>query len=209
MTVDEFCKEITWLECAIGQPISKGEDKEKAARMLCYFELLGDLSADVMHVAVRRVASEHVWATFPSIAELRAAAAETVQGVTKGLSASEAWGLAWESVGRQYDPGHVGAWTAKDKSGVFRTFDSQLAWLLDGLPPLVVEAIKDFGFAALADADPNFARPQFLKIYEALAAREQRLLILGPTVQKRIAEIAGSKHHQIAAVSAALEEGFQ
>ena len=61
------------------------------------------------------------------------------------------------------------------------------------LPPLVYEAMRSFGIVALCVANPNFARPQFVKIFEALTGRQQRLAPLPDALKKSIAAIGEGK----------------
>lgn len=148
-----------------------------------YFDLLGDLPPAVLLIAVKRVALSHRWATFPTVAELREAAAETMQGKAAVLSAGEAWGMAWRAACK-YDPSKSGPHYAGGK-----LHNSQLDFLCEGLPPLVVDAWRAFGFAALANADPAFARKEFEAIYDGLVANEKRRAILPASVAKAIESI--------------------
>lgn len=165
MTKKEFLPIMGFLEAATQKPLSK-------ASVDVYFDLLGDLPADVLQIAARRVALAHVWATFPSAAELRQAASETQRGAVSVLSPAEAWELAWRAVGRiDLDiPGSVEKHTAK-------------------LPPLVLDAMQAFGIPALvAGKEPvGVVRGQFFKVFEQLAAREERLALLPAPLQKQIA----------------------
>jgi hypothetical protein len=159
---------MTWLSVAIGKPIAASE-LEMGPRLEAYLELLGDLPFDVFRIATRRVAVAHPWATFPSIAELRQAAADTLQGNVKAMSGGEAWQLAWRAAAK-IDPEVEGSTTRACKD----------------LPSLVVEAMKSFGIVALCNADPNFARPQFIKIFESVAERDNRHALLPRSVKKAI-----------------------
>jgi len=176
MTRSEFYSTITYLTAAIGKPIADGEGTQgeaaRKARLDVYFDLLGDLPADAFLTAAKRVAVEHVWATFPTVAELRQAAAETLQGAIKHLSPAEAWTKAWNAV-KCIDP--------EIPESVYRHTGH--------LPPLVLEAMKAFPLVALIYAKPDFARPQFIKIYEGLIARENRHALLPASVKKSITEI--------------------
>lgn len=61
-----------------------------------YYSLLGDLPLDVFQLAVKRALLEHVWASLPSIAELRQLAME-IQ-TPKRRHALEAFGLAHKAI---------------------------------------------------------------------------------------------------------------
>jgi hypothetical protein len=124
-----------------------------------YFDLLGDLPAEVFFTAAMRVILEHKWATFPSVAELREAASQTLLGKVTEISSAEAWQLAWRAASR-IDP----------------EIDGSLERACKSLPPLVFEAMKAFGINALCyGKEPvGVVRGQFMKIFEQLAAREKR-----------------------------------
>lgn len=174
----EFLKVMAALTAGTGKDIT-ADAKE------VYFDCLGDLTVDVFGVAAKRVLMEHRWATFPSIAELREAAAETMQGAVKELSSGEAWALAWRAVGN-IDP---------EVSGSF-------ARAVEGFPIIVVEAMKTYGINALCYGDEpvGVVRGQFLKIFDQLAARDRRKALMPvPLAQaieshgKRIIERAAAR----------------
>lgn len=165
MTRIEFAKIMAYITAGCGKPLAESS-------LEVYFDLLGDLPADVLLTAAKRVLMEHVWATFPSVAELREAAAQTAQGSVQPMSGGEAWQLAYAAV-RKIDPEIEGSTERHTK----------------GLPSLVVEALRDFGIPAMITADPNFARPQFIKIFDALAAREHRHALLPASVKTAVAAI--------------------
>lgn len=177
MTKSEFSRVMAWISLAIGKPIVEGAgeaaERERLARTEVYYEMLGDLPFEVLNIAARRVVASHPWNTFPSIAELRQAAAETLQGRVAQMSGGEAWQIAWKAASK-IDPEVEGSCERHTKD----------------LPPLVIEAMKNFGLVALTRADPNFARPQFLKIWDALTTRENRHALLPMGVKKAIAAIS-------------------
>lgn len=165
MTLSEFLPIMAYLSAAIGKPLSK-ESSE------VYFDLLGDLPVDILKTSVKRVALEHKWASFPSVAELREAAALTQRQVVTDISPAEAWQRAW-AVARLIDldiPGSAERHLAK-------------------LPPLVLAAVQAFGLPALCyGKEPvGVVRGQFLKIYEQLLAGAQREALLPKSVRKSIA----------------------
>src|SRR5262249_5871634 len=121
MTRPEFLAVIGYVAAGIGKALP-------AESLEVYFDCLGDLPLDVLKLAAKRVVLEHRWATFPTVAELRAAAAETMQGQVAELSPAEAWAIAWRVVGST-DPEVEGSFQRASK----------------GVPPLVVEAIRAFG----------------------------------------------------------------
>jgi len=180
----EFANVMTWLSVAVGKPIGD-TDEERRARMDVYFDCLGDLPIDVLQIAAKRVAMSHPWPSFPSVAELRQAAAQTLQGHVQPMSGGEAWQLAWAAACK-IDPERSGPYMTRNKAGQMELFDSQLAAACEGMPPLVIEAMRCFGITALCNADANFARPQFIKIFESLAARDNGRVLLPESVKRAI-----------------------
>lgn len=166
MTRAEFLKVAVYIEVGIGKALT-ADAKD------VYFDCLGDLSAEVMALAAKRVLMEHKWANFPSIAELREAAAETQRGQVKELSPAEAWAIAWK-IAASTDP----------------EVDGSFARAAKNAPPLVLEAVRAFGLLDLCySKDPiGVMRGQFLKIFEQLAARDRRRALLPATLTKAIEE---------------------
>lgn len=156
MTRHEFASVMAYISAGIGKPIAR-----EAAEV--YFDLLGDLPEPIFRAAAKRVLLEHKWATFPSVAELREAAALTMQGEISSLTAAEAWQLAWKATGK-IDP----------------EVDGSLERACAQLPPLVFEAMRSFGIPALCFGREPVAvvRAQFMKFYEQLADREKRRALL-------------------------------
>lgn len=163
----EFAEVMAYISAATTKPLSP-----EAAEV--YYDLLGDLPAEVLRVAAKRVVLEHRWATFPSVAELREAASETMRGQVKELSPAEAWDLAWGAVAYM-DPEQEGS----------------VARVTAGLPPLVVETMQAFGVPALCyGKEPvGVIRGQFLKMFEQLAARDRRMALLPASLKHAIASI--------------------
>ena len=89
------------------------------------------------------------------------------------------------------DPSLTGPFMARNKAGDMHLFDSQRQWVCEGMPPLVIEAVDSFGgLTPLANSDPNFARQQFIKIFDQLAARERRYALLPEAIRKQIAAVS-------------------
>lgn len=163
----EFAKVMAYLSLACGKPLSAD-----AAEV--YFDLLGDLDPETLRTAAKRVSLEHPWATFPSIAELRQAASETLRGVVKEISPSEAWDMAWSAV--------------KD---IDLEIPHTMAMATKHLPPSVLEAMRTFGVPSLIYGKEPVAvvRAQFMKIFEEVAAREKRTALLPAAVKTSIERI--------------------
>ncbi len=188
MTKQEFAAEMAWLMCAIRCELVSGDDDdakvERRAATSAYYECLGDLPLEVFKIATRRVAVAHPWKNFPSIAELREAAALTIGGETQALTGVEAFGMAYR-IAASFDPSLTGPYFRKGK-----LFNSQAEAYMDGLPPLVEQSIRRFGgLTVLANADPNFARREFAAIFDGLASREQFHRLLPAPVKDAIAAI--------------------
>lgn len=164
MTRLEFLKVMAALTAGSGKDLS-ADAKE------VYFDCLEDLSLDVFALAAKRVLMEHKWATFPSIAELRQAAAETVRGTVKELGSGEAWSMAWNAVGK-IDPEVSGSYARG----------------IEGLPAIVVEAMETYGINPLCyGKEPvGVIRGQFIKIFDQLADRDRRKALLPPSLTKQI-----------------------
>lgn len=89
MTRNEFATAMAVLAAGCNKPFTKDQAE-------VYYSLLGDLPLDVFQLAVKRALLEHVWASLPSIAELRQLAAE-IQA-PKRRHALDAFGLAHKAI---------------------------------------------------------------------------------------------------------------
>lgn len=162
----EFAKVMGYISTAIGKPVGEGVAE-------VYYDLLGDLPLEVLQTAAKRVCLEHRWANFPTVAELREAAAETIRGAVKDLSPAEVWEKAWSMV---------------------KYIDLEIPHTLEALnaqPPIVREAIKVFGLPSLIHGSEPVAviRAQFLKIVDQLQARDRRQALLPASVKQTISAI--------------------
>jgi hypothetical protein len=182
----EFAKVMAYISAAIGKPMSADSAE-------VYYDLLGDVPDDVLRTAAKRVCLEHKWANFPTVAELREAASEIQRGFVKELSAAEAWEMAWRAAGR-IDLEQNNEFKVKDSTGQWKSYSSQAAYVLDGLPPVVLESIRSFGLAALCyGKEPvTVVRGQFLKIFEQLTARDRRRALLPAAVVDSIERIGAA-----------------
>lgn len=157
---------MAYAEAAVGKPFAADSAE-------VYFDLLGDLPVETLRVAVKRVVLEHKWATFPSVAEFRRAAAECARGDIP--SAGEAWMMATRAC-LSCDVDSPGS--------VERTFAK--------VPPIVHEAVNRFGFRALYNPGENLEvmRAQFTRIYEEIVAFENRQALLPASLRREIAKIS-------------------
>ena len=164
MTRSEFLRVTTYLAVGSGKALS-------ADSLEVYFDCLADLPFDVFALAAKRVLMEHRFATFPSIAELREAAAATQQGQVQEMTAAEAWAIAW-GVAANTDPEVAGSFARASAN----------------CPAVVLEAIRCFGLTALCyGTEPvGVVRGQFMKMFEQLAGRRKRVALLPPALTKEI-----------------------
>ncbi len=164
MTRDEFAQVTAYIAVACGKDLSPEAHE-------VYFDLLGDLPFEAGQLAARRVMLEHKWSTFPSIAELRQAAAESMRGTVAELFGAEAWALAWKAVAR------IDLEVDGSKERAFKS-----------LPPIVAESLNAMGLASVIGGDEpvGVIRGQFIKVYEQLAARERRKALLPAAIQDDI-----------------------
>jgi hypothetical protein len=167
MTRADFIPIMAYIGTAVGKPLT-------ADALEVYFDLLGDLPKNVLQIAAKRVVLEHKWATFPAVAELREAAAETMQGSGGAMSSGEAWSIATKA-----------CWDCDvDIPGdVERAFT--------GMPSAVRLAVQRFGFRALYQPGDNLEvmRAQFTKIYEQIVAEDKRQALLPPALRRQIAAV--------------------
>lgn len=178
MKLTEFASIIGKIALSTGKSITP-------EAQVVYYELLGDLPADVLALAAQRVILEHRWANFPTVAELRAAAVETMRGRIEEISPAEAWRVAWSIAER----------TDLEQEG---SFDRACAKLRPA--PIVLEAMRCYGIPSLFCNKENVSivRAQFIKIFEQLTEREKRSALLPPSVRQAIE--AKSKPSTILAV---------
>jgi len=175
MTRLEFMDAMLFVSNAIGKDLEK-------ARMDAFWEMLKDLDYAVFRAGCQRVILEHPWPSFPSIAELRQAAADVARGQTTELSPGEAWSIAWSAAGR-----------------IDLEVDGCLQRETEGIPKIVLEAMQAFGIPALCyGKEPvTIVRAQFIKIFEGLQARDRRSALLPAAL---VEKIEGKRPAAVAAV---------
>jgi hypothetical protein len=164
MTLDDFADTIGYITLATGAPLSP-------EAQVVYFDLLGDLPAEALRLGARRVVLEHKYPTSPSVAELRAASVEADRGDISETAPSEAWEQAWRAIGR-----------------IDLDIDGSKERGLAGLSSAVLKTINALGLSSLIGGnDPvPVVRAQFIKAYEAIAAREKRERLLPAPVREAI-----------------------
>lgn len=182
MKKSEFLRVVAYLTAATGKALTKDS-------VDVYFDLLGDLPLDAFQLAAKQVALEHKWATFPSVAELRSAATNVMVG-SDMISSAEAWQLAWRAAGR-----------------IDLDMDGSLQRACEGLPSLVVEAMRCYGISSLCYGDDpiGVVRSQFIKIFDQLAERTRRSALLPASLKQAITEVS---RKQLPAATVKLLENF-
>lgn len=180
MTAKDFTTCMAYLEVGINQPLPKN-------RAEIYWDLLNDLPIDVLRTAAKRVLLEHQWATFPSVAQLRQAASDTILGQVAELPPAEAWAQAWKAVTR-IDPEVSGPYMMRDKEGVMRQYPSQTAAIMDSLPFLVAKTINAYGIRALTHGQEpiGVVRGQFLKMFDQITTKHKKLALMPPALKREI-----------------------
>jgi hypothetical protein len=187
MTQNEFGTVISVLQagCAAAKRLSEES-------LDVYFHLLGDLPVDVFRAAALRVLLQHPWSTFPSIAELRQAASEIMRQVVVELQPVEAWEMAYRAA-RSLDPELIWRpWMRRNpKTGQMRQYPSQFEAVTAGYPPIVIAAMRAFGVTSLCSSKEPLGviRAQFMRAYEQLVERDQRVALLPEALKTIIASI--------------------
>lgn len=191
MTRKEFAATMAYLAAACGKSLPD-------ASMEVYYDLLGDLPVEALKTAAKRVSLEHKWATFPSVAELREAASETMRGQVKDISPAEAWEIAWD-LASNYDPDSRGEYVVNG-----RRYESRWECLTQDIPPVVMKAIRSFGIMALIyGKEPvGVLRGQFMKTFEQIAAGQKRAALLPAALRQEI------ENHGRASIPAPVREAL-
>lgn len=178
-----FVKIMAYIAAGIQKPITD-------VGLEVYYDLLGDLSADVLNIAAKRAVLEHRYATFPPVAVLRDLAIDTRNGTVKEMTGAEAFGIARKVIARcDIDVPHT------------------MENLWKGVPPIVVAAVDAFGFMALYNLPGDAietARAQFTRVFDSIAEREKRTGILPASVAQKISEIGNAKPQAISQTIAAI-----
>ena len=165
MTTTDFATSMAYLAAGCGRPLTA-----EAAEV--YFDLLGDLPARALQIAVKRALLESSFTSFPSVGTLRKLATEALQGTDKLPVAMEAWEQVSAAVRRF-------GLSGQDRA-------------LKSLPPVVARTARAVGWQCLCDArleNLDVLRAHFLKAYDAVAGREQREALLPPPLKAVLAQI--------------------
>lgn len=162
MTRPEFAAVLGYISAAVGKSAT-----EQQAEV--YFDLLGDLPAEILRCAAQRALLEHVYATIPSVAVLRRLAIETASG-GPALTAAEAWGVVRRAM------------------VCFSYMRGQEA--IASMPPLVGIAVDAIGWRQMCDStDTERSFAQFRDAYQQLAQREELEKLLPAPLKQQLARI--------------------
>lgn len=124
-----------------------------------YFELLADLSPEVLRQAARLAITHHQYATIPPVAKLREIAAE-IQGKANGITAME--GLSGL---RRLIRDHGGAYASPEDRAKARA----------KMPPVVSACLDAFGWDAFCSFEnPEVLQAQWRMNWERVEKRHQQ-----------------------------------
>lgn len=132
-----------------------------------WYEMLGDLDYDVANIAIKKIIMLNTFP--PAIAEVRKAAIEISS--PRGLTAAEAWGEVIRAI-RDY--------------GYYREKEAMAS-----MSPITAQVVRYLGWREIClSEEPEILRAHFLKMYDQVAAREQKKQLLSPTMQTEIKKLA-------------------
>ncbi|SMB97824.1 Loader and inhibitor of phage G40P [Thermanaeromonas toyohensis ToBE] len=146
------------------------QEKDLGPTVELWYRLLQDLPYQVVEKALLKVLSEVRY--FPTVAEIRQAAAEIMQPET--LSPGEAWALVLQAVKRY---------------GSYREAEA-----LAALPEDVARAVRYLGWREICLSEqPEVVRAQFMKVYEQVIGRQRESVVTPREVRELTAKIAQQK----------------
>lgn len=161
MTKQEFANGMAFLATVYGQDMT-------SERMTAWFSLFEMNTLEEFAAAARKCALTSKF--FPSVAELKAAIAESAVGM---ISADEAWNKILEAIRR------FGWWKSEEA--------------MKSLPPAVARSVNNMGgFKRLCESeDLEWTRKDFMKIYEIQKNRDETDYTTGTLIT--IADVVAKK----------------
>lgn len=182
MTSEEFTRVMAYLISGYAKPLDK-------TTVHVYLDALIDLPVEVFEIAAKTCLLQQKW--FPSVSELRDAAAQAMTGRLRDMPPAEAWAIAWRGIGK-VDP------------EIRDSFERACR----DMPPLVVEAIQTMGVVALCmGKEPvSVVRAQFMKVYEQLQARNYRERLLPAALKRDIAALPALTREKVLSIGRAVDE---
>ena len=137
-----------------------------------YYDLLGDIPAEVMALAAKRAVLEHRYHTLPSVGLLRELAVAIMK--PPELTADWAWARVRGALSRIcYTMG------AEEVREIKAT-----------VPRLAREVAERIGWRQIRDGKPDVVRGQFLRLYEVVRAERERADLLPPKLSEEIQQVA-------------------
>lgn len=170
MTRLEFAPVLAFLVAAAGREMPDGQSE-------VYYELLSDLPAAAVLVAVKRCVAESRYPGFPPVGAIRAAASEV--GSPEAIPWPAAWRLACDAA-RRFGAARPTRPTAEAEA-------------LASLPPCVAAAARAVGWGVICDAsegDCDTLRAQFRDSYSLVNGRGDRERRLPGPLRAGVARLA-------------------
>ncbi|HSW64637.1 MAG TPA: replicative helicase loader/inhibitor [Dissulfurispiraceae bacterium] len=162
MTKTEFAEAMALLSAAIDKPISK-------TTLAAWFEFLKDLPGNTVAAAVYTIIATDEYPTLPSIGKIRKTA--ITLNTTRRLTAGEAWGTTIAAI-KNY--GHC-----REREA------------LESMPEEAAETARLMGWQQICHAEnTEVVRGQYLRLYEAQAARRAEEHLLPPQARRLLEQAA-------------------
>lgn len=151
-----------------------------------WYAQLQDLPYEVASTALNKWVATNKWS--PSIADIRSSSTDLVQGETPD------WGAGWQQV---VDAIRYYGYNRQDEA-------------LESMDEVTRQCVKRLGWMNLCLSDNAMAdRANFRQIYEQIAEREHRQLMLSQTIQDQIARIAPKKETPVLEVHETERKGIE
>ena len=162
MNREQFTKIMSYVMAAI-------EKKPSKSTIEVYYDLLKDLDYDLAFAAVKKVIASDEYPVLPTVGKIRKAAHDLC--TMDRLSAPEAWGIVVKAI-RKYG------------------YCSE-AEALASMPKEVAETVKFIGWRELCLSEkPDVIRAQFMRMYEAVEARQKERELLPDSVKQILTGIS-------------------
>jgi hypothetical protein len=153
------------------------EEKDKLRMTIeLWAEMLGDIPFDIVQVAVKKLILENSYP--PTIADVRKQIADIMTDPEDRIDASTAWGEVTHAV-------RMFGWPRPEEA-------------LESLSPRTRKVVKQIGWQEICQStEPGVIRGQFLKMYEAYAARERQDALLPESMKEIIRQIGEQQHQKV------------
>lgn len=164
----EFARAMYWLGTACGQVRPDGKPRVTREQIECYYELLADVPADALWVAVKQTAAEHEYGGLPPAGVIRRVAVDLF--LPEQPSALEAWEMVRRVSARLHRT------MTADESRSAKAH----------LPERVRRAAERIGWHAIVNGDADVVRSNFIRGWD----EETRTMRRRAMVPAAIAEAA-------------------